>query len=151
MRCSVYICWFSVYFFVHMILHFGIVYRVKKDVFYLGANWVYWQEERNAVHSLSFLGVSVYPLHKIVCESHWSMWKQASRSHCFSPSCWKEPGLLHCGEGEHKKFQVCRSLISVPLLNCGRMELRFLSKHFFPGHLTALCYASHAGRGSVIF
>lgn len=129
-------------FFVHVILHFGIVYIVKKDVFSLGANWVCWQEERNAVYSLPFFGVSVYPLHKIVCESHWSMWKQASRSHCFSPSCWKEPGLLHCGEGEHKKFQDCLSLVSVPLLNCvGEAERSCNSwvSIFFPGHLTAMC------------
>lgn len=144
---------FFAYSFVHVILHFGIVYRVKKDVCRLGANWVCIQDERNTGYSLPFLGMSVYPLHKVVCESHWSSWKQASRSHCFSPSCWKKPGLPHCGEGEHKKFQVCLLLISVPLLNCGRgrKELRFLSKHFFPGHLTAtLSFTCRKGLSSFL-
>lgn len=142
-----------VYFFGHVILHFGIVYRVKTDVFHLGANWVCVQEERNAGYSLPLLGKNVCPLHKVVCESHWSMWKKASRSHCFSPSCWKELGLPHCGEGDQKKFQACLSLISLPLLNWGRgrKEQEFLSKCLFPGHLTAVCYVSHGERDWVNF
>lgn len=79
---------------------------MKKDGFCLGVNGYFMQEEGDAAYSLPFHGMTkrsrtcmgVYPLHKGVCESHWSGWKQSYRSRCFSHPVGRNQSFLITGK-----------------------------------------------------